>query len=183
MFLKIFVQIWPLIISGYKQKVRDRRCTPKLNMLLDLCYIIFLPLNYKGELVTWQSYEWKDHNLKMGKKENFSLQAFLALICLQLMLLTCNASVFKQGRYKDGFLRPPNIKYDAELPPDMWFTQKLDHFNPQDLRTWQQVGYNQHNHSLFFWANVCVFTTMKSEFTIYIYYLLHRDTPVTCQAP
>ena len=89
------------------------------------------------------------------------------------MLLTCNASVFKQGRYKDGFLRPPNIKYDAELPSDLWFTQKLDHFNPQDLRTWQQVGYNEHNHSLFFRANVCVFTTMKSEFTIYIHYLLY----------
>lgn len=74
----------------------------------------------------------------MGRKN--LLQALSMLFCLQIFAETCNAAVFKQGRYKDGFLRSPNIKYDAELPPDMWFRQKLDHFNPQDQTNWQQVG-------------------------------------------
>ena len=59
---------------------------------------------------------------------------------LLLGFLSIGSSLnFRQGRYKGGFIRPPKHDGKSALPPDQWFEQKLDHFNPQDLRTWQQV--------------------------------------------
>ncbi|XP_054770679.2 putative serine protease K12H4.7 [Lytechinus pictus] len=45
---------------------------------------------------------------------------------------------FKHGRPKHGMLGAPPTKEKSNLPPDMWFEQKLDHFNDADLRTWNQ---------------------------------------------
>lgn len=65
---------------------------------------------------------------------------------LQIILLLCifsvgNGIVFRQGRFKHhGLVPPPKNDYQGQLPPDLWFKQKLDHFNPQDTRTWQQVS-------------------------------------------
>ncbi|KAL5004772.1 hypothetical protein ScPMuIL_018228 [Solemya velum] len=43
-----------------------------------------------------------------------------------------------RGRPKGGMLGAPANPGNINLPPDMWFTQKLDHFNEADTRTWQQ---------------------------------------------
>jgi hypothetical protein len=53
--------------------------------------------------------------------------------------------LFFRGRplTKHGMLGIPmskSFKIDEyELPKDEWFEQKLDHFNPADIRTWKQV--------------------------------------------
>lgn len=45
---------------------------------------------------------------------------------------------FHLGREYGGNVKAPTTAFFA-LPPDEWFTQKLDHFNPTDERVWQQV--------------------------------------------
>lgn len=39
------------------------------------------------------------------------------------------------GRFRNG------LRSDTTLPtaPEQWFTQKLDHFDPSEHRTWKQV--------------------------------------------
>ena len=69
--------------------------------------------------------------------KNFFFKAALLLLFASSFV---DATVFRQGRYKNGFIRAPTKPEGVQLPPDMWFEQKLDHFNPQDQRTWQQVG-------------------------------------------
>lgn len=52
---------------------------------------------------------------------------------------TCEAwKNFHLGRQRGGNVKAPETT-NHKLPPDEWFTQKLDHFNPTDERTWQQV--------------------------------------------
>lgn len=44
-------------------------------------------------------------------------------------------------RDKYGMLgEPPAPKQKFQLPPDEWFTQLLDHFNPTNNVTWKQVS-------------------------------------------
>lgn len=59
-------------------------------------------------------------------------------LLLLLQAVTCLRH-FHNGRPKDGFLGVPNVRFDGDLPKDQWITQKLDHFNDADLRTWEQV--------------------------------------------
>ena len=60
-------------------------------------------------------------------------------------LPSCDAlPVFIRGRPRGGMLGsplPPNDYALAAsfLPPNMWLTQRLDHFHPSDTRTWKQV--------------------------------------------
>ena len=42
------------------------------------------------------------------------------------------------GRLKGGFLGAPRSSYNGKLPEDRWFTQRLDHFNEAETRTWKQ---------------------------------------------
>lgn len=46
---------------------------------------------------------------------------------------------FAIGRKKNGNLGEPNLSKSFDPPKDQWFTQNLDHFNPVEGRTWQQV--------------------------------------------
>ncbi|KAJ9590369.1 hypothetical protein L9F63_016606, partial [Diploptera punctata] len=46
--------------------------------------------------------------------------------------------LFHKGRGHGGMLGVPNHMLDLSLPPDEWFDQQLDHFNPTDMRTWKQ---------------------------------------------
>ena len=62
-----------------------------------------------------------------------------ALILAVLIPLVTGLGRFKHGRPKHGMLGAPMNKGNYNLPPDMWFKQKLDHFNDADLRTWNQV--------------------------------------------
>lgn len=47
---------------------------------------------------------------------------------------------FKNGRPKHGFLGSPHVKHSENFKSatPQWFTQKLNHFDDSDSRTWQQ---------------------------------------------
>lgn len=50
-----------------------------------------------------------------------------------------NWSLFKAG----GSLGSPALRRRHKyLPPEQWFEQNLDHFNPIDNSTWKQVHFN-----------------------------------------
>lgn len=63
--------------------------------------------------------------------------------------LTYGWRIFHRGRHVGGNLGLPGrkeneIELGSPEVPEEWFTQKLDHFNPTDGRTWQQVSNNNH---------------------------------------
>ncbi|XP_060082693.1 putative serine protease K12H4.7 [Ylistrum balloti] len=66
-----------------------------------------------------------------------SKAAVLLIVC---SFCTIHAYIpkFHRGRPKGGMLGRPNVKSNHALPPDMWVTQRLDHFNDADTSTWQQ---------------------------------------------
>ncbi|XP_011313900.1 putative serine protease K12H4.7 [Fopius arisanus] len=63
------------------------------------------------------------------------------LFFLLILLAVCESSFawrsFFRGRGKHGF-GEPKLSRKYQLPPDMWFTQNLDHFDPTNMQTWQQ---------------------------------------------
>jgi len=80
---------------------------------------------------------------------------FRRLLCVVLFLgiecrflLPCNAlPLFIRGRPRGGMLGSPLPPNDESLsgwtlPPNMWLTQRLDHFHASDTRTWKQVVYS-----------------------------------------
>lgn len=81
---------------------------------------------------------------------------------------------FHLGRERGGNVKAPETTH--RLPPDQWFTQKLDHFNPTDERVWQQVSFArrfrfrfrfrfrpfQHLHA-FFYRSVITPTTRSTK--------------------
>lgn len=67
-------------------------------------------------------------------------------LCLPLLVLVCliaqsSSLGFRNGRHMNGFLGQPSSmptlqrSLDVE---DLWFEQRLNHFKPDDTRTWQQ---------------------------------------------
>ncbi|XP_066273343.1 putative serine protease F56F10.1 [Branchiostoma lanceolatum] len=69
----------------------------------------------------------------------------MADMCTRLaLLLTCVVGYtaalpwFLHGRPRGGMLGSPGRAGNGPLPPDQWVTQRLDHYNDADLRTWQQ---------------------------------------------
>uniref|UniRef100_A0A8D8UV26 Serine protease K12H4.7 n=1 Tax=Cacopsylla melanoneura TaxID=428564 RepID=A0A8D8UV26_9HEMI len=62
----------------------------------------------------------------------------LLLFCIAIAL--CDARLNRMLSQKHGKLGEP-FGHDSvlySLPPDLWFEQKLDHFNVEDTRTWKQ---------------------------------------------
>ncbi|XP_042243465.1 putative serine protease K12H4.7 [Homarus americanus] len=57
----------------------------------------------------------------------------LVLLCLVGVTTVLG---WRQGG--SGFMYPPKRPEGVQLPPDQWYTQSLNHFNPSDTRTWQQ---------------------------------------------
>lgn len=54
---------------------------------------------------------------------------------------------FWKGRHYKGNLHVPIANVSAEqLPPDRWFAQKLDHFDPSNTQTWNQVSSRTASH-------------------------------------
>lgn len=51
-----------------------------------------------------------------------------------------SSPLFHNGRPRGGFLGSPYVTSNANLraAEPQWFTQRLDHFDPQNSRTWQQ---------------------------------------------
>lgn len=65
-----------------------------------------------------------------------------ALILYLLLFIAANSVygtiIFRSGRRNHGNIGAPG-DYDMEDIKPAWFSQKLDHTNPSDLRTWDQV--------------------------------------------
>lgn len=69
------------------------------------------------------------------------------LLILPILVGLVNISTawrtFLRGRSKYGNLGNPTLSAEKHvLPKEQWFTQLLDHFNPTDVRVWNQVMYN-----------------------------------------
>lgn len=63
----------------------------------------------------------------------------LVLLIVSVCIALCNASNLKSMLSQShGKLGEPFQHEVKKLPPDQWFTQKLDHFNLEDGRTWKQ---------------------------------------------
>lgn len=63
-----------------------------------------------------------------------------AVIALLLAICSCNAwrrPLLLHGRLQHGMLPPPRASQLIEIP-EQWFSQRLDHFDPQNTMTWQQ---------------------------------------------
>ena len=66
-------------------------------------------------------------------------------VAIEWRLPTSNAlPLFIRGRPRGGMLGSPLVPNDysvlaSTLPPNMWLTQRLDHFHSSDTRTWKQV--------------------------------------------
>lgn len=63
------------------------------------------------------------------------LIAFISLECID------GKRFFWKGRRDGGNLMPPPVNVSKELlPPDLWFDQKLDHFDANNNAQWKQVS-------------------------------------------
>ena len=49
--------------------------------------------------------------------------------------------LFHRGRYRGGNVQLWSETPGNHLPPEQWFTQQLDHFNPTNQQTWKQVRF------------------------------------------
>lgn len=58
-------------------------------------------------------------------------------VCLLVIYSPCD-SFYRKGRKHKG-LGSPFVENFVKLPPDEWFDQKLDHFDPMNNVTWKQV--------------------------------------------
>lgn len=64
---------------------------------------------------------------------------FLSISCFYLEISAWK--IFHLGRSHGGNIADPELLTNYKLPPDQWFDQTLDHFNPTDERTWKQVSF------------------------------------------
>lgn len=64
----------------------------------------------------------------------------LLLFAFIAIFLSCGTAwrTFLRGRSKYGNIGTPKLSKEHDLPPEQWFKQQLDHFNPTDARTWEQ---------------------------------------------
>jgi hypothetical protein len=58
-----------------------------------------------------------------------------------IILFLVNVSIAFKYRRRYFVIRPPEIPLGSDLDPIQvdWLTQKLDHFNSSETRTWKQV--------------------------------------------
>ena len=84
-------------------------------------------------------------SLRIKRELQILFIVFLFLGIEWQMLSSCRAlPMFIRGRPPGGMLGSPLLPHgdsvSAEpLPPNMWLTQRLDHFHASDDRTWKQV--------------------------------------------
>jgi len=80
---------------------------------------------------------------------------------------SCSAlPMFLRGRPRGGMLGSPLLSNDDSvsaftLPPNMWLTQRVDHFHASDARTWKQVV----QFPVYFHFNL-VFYSIENKFTV-----------------
>lgn len=68
--------------------------------------------------------------------KNFGV--FLTILLFGVVSPISAWRTFLRGRSKYGLGVPFSTKED-QLPQEQWLQQNLDHFNPMDARTWEQV--------------------------------------------
>ncbi|XP_014248956.1 putative serine protease K12H4.7 [Cimex lectularius] len=66
--------------------------------------------------------------MNIGKMPKKSILFILVTVCI------VHCSAVRRNSMRRW---PPRVKYQR-LPPDMWFEQKLDHFDPTNTHTWNQ---------------------------------------------
>ncbi|XP_041987863.1 putative serine protease K12H4.7 [Aricia agestis] len=68
------------------------------------------------------------------------MNRFIVFVFLLFIAIPIAESVryFKIGRSRGGNLGAPAGDVPDDLPPALWFIQKLDHFTPTDKRIWKQ---------------------------------------------
>ena len=69
------------------------------------------------------------------------LGKFLSVsIFLSLFYQECFATIprFFRGRLRGGMLGAPNVDHEVKLPKELWFTQRLTHFNDANEQMWKQ---------------------------------------------
>lgn len=76
---------------------------------------------------------------------------FCVLLIVVISLQNAEAwRTFWKGRRSGGNLGAPHANVTrAELPPDQWFDQKLDHFTESNNELWKQVIAQFANLSIF----------------------------------
>lgn len=64
----------------------------------------------------------------------------VVFVLLSLLYQQCWTTVprFFRGRPRGGMLGAPNVKHEVKLPKELWFTQRLTHFNDANKATWKQ---------------------------------------------
>lgn len=66
--------------------------------------------------------------------------ALKSVVLISVFFNVYSWKIFFRGRETGGNIgRPLSETNDLTDIPEEWFTQTLDHFNPTDDRTWQQV--------------------------------------------
>lgn len=63
-----------------------------------------------------------------------------AIFCLVFIKFSLGSLHFLRGRPRGGMLLAPSFPsgVNVKLPEAQWFTQRLDHFDDSNIRTWQQ---------------------------------------------
>ena len=57
-------------------------------------------------------------------------------------------SHFRRGLlHRLRHLEPPNRMWGTKSSQDQWFEQRLDHFNPMNVNTWQQRYFSRYQNS------------------------------------
>ncbi|XP_046391148.1 putative serine protease K12H4.7 [Ischnura elegans] len=91
------------------------------------------------------------------KKLTFLLPFLASALCF-----ATGWKLSKKARYHGGLLGEPVMDRNFSLPPDQYFSQKLDHFNPTDVRTWKQRYFTN---DTFYYAGGPVFLMIGGEGT------------------
>jgi len=78
----------------------------------------------------------------------------LAVLSLFFVLIAADS---RSGRFFQELLFDPKdegqyLEGNSAPAPEMWFTQKLDHYDPADTRTWKQRYYINST----YWGGLCV---------------------------
>lgn len=70
----------------------------------------------------------------------------ISLVLLGLLVAFSECLHFKISRRDKHGMQgsPPPSPTNDPLPPDQWFTQLLDHFEPTTTTTWKQVSFIEH---------------------------------------
>ena len=71
----------------------------------------------------------------------FNLLLQSAILCLLLIKFSLGSLHFLRARPRGGMLQAPSTPSNVnvkDLPEAQWFTQRLDHFDDSNIKTWQQ---------------------------------------------